>query len=140
MRIEHTIEIAAPVERVWDLTIDVESWPEHTPTITSVERLDDGPFGLGSRARIKQPAQGAKEWTVTAFEPNVRFAWATKLAGQSLTGGHELRPSAQGTINTLTLDLDGPLAFPIGLLIRRPIAKAIATENAGFKAAAEQST
>ena len=42
MRIEHTIEIDAPVKRVWELTLDVESWPQLSPTFTSVERLDAG--------------------------------------------------------------------------------------------------
>ena len=60
MRIEDSIDIAAPVERVWELTMDVESWPQLTPTITSVKRLDHGPLAVGSAARIKQPAQAER--------------------------------------------------------------------------------
>ena len=137
MRIEHSIEIAAPVERVWDLTMDVESWPEHTSTITSVERLEDAPLAIGSTARIKQPAQPTRTWTVTALEPKKRFAWATKTMGTTMTGSHYLAPTEHGTRNTLTVDIEGPLAPVVGLLIRRPIRKAITTENEGFKAAAE---
>jgi hypothetical protein len=55
MRIEHSIEIDAPVERVWGLTIDVESWPGFTPTMESVERLNSEPLAVGSRVRVKQP-------------------------------------------------------------------------------------
>ena len=75
MRIEHTIDIAAPAERVWALTVDVESWPELSPTMTAVERLDGGPLRVGSTARVKQPGQRAKVWTVTAVQPGRPVPW-----------------------------------------------------------------
>lgn len=137
MRIEHSIEIAAPVERVWALTVDVEAWPEHTPTITRVERLDDGPLTVGSKARIKQPAQAERVWTVTDLQPRRRFAWATRAMGTTMTGGHELVQTEVGTRNTLTVEIEGPLAPLVGLIARRPIMKAITTENEGFRTAAE---
>lgn len=137
MRIEHSIDIAAPVDRVWDVTMDVESWPEHTTSMTSVERLDDGPLAIGSTARIKQPAQPIRTWTVTVLEPKARFAWATKAMGMRMTGSHQLTPIAVGTRNTLTVDIEGGLAPVLGLVMRGPIRKAITAENEGFKAAAE---
>lgn len=139
MRIEHTIDIAAPAERVWELTLDVERWPQLTPTITKVERLDDGPMAIGSQARIKQPAQGARVWTVNTLEPRRRFIWSTKVMGSRMTGGHQLTETADGTRNHLTVDIDGPLAPVLGLLLRRPILNAITKENEGFKRAAEAS-
>lgn len=39
--LEHTIDIAAPVERVWDLVRDPVRMPEWSPGVTSV-RLRDG--------------------------------------------------------------------------------------------------
>lgn len=137
MRIEHTTEIAAPVSTVWELTLDVESLPEITPTITEVERLDDGPIGVGSATRLKQPGQRPRVWTVTELEPEHRFAWSTRVLGTEMTGAHVLSVSESGTKNTLTVDIDGPLAPIVGALVRRPILKAIATENQGFKEAAE---
>lgn len=137
MRIEHTIDIEAPVDRVWELTLDVESWPEHTPTMTFVERLDSAALAVGSRVRIKQPAQRTRVWTVTAFETRRLFAWSTRAMGTSMTAGHRLVPNAAGTTHVLTVDIDGPLSRLVGPLMRRPIAGAIARENRGFKAAAE---
>ena len=137
MRIEHSIDIAAPVERVWDLTMDVESWPNVTPTITKIERLDQGPLKVGASARIKQPAQRERIWTVTALEPKKRFSWATRAMGMKMTGGHHLSESTGGTTNTLTLDVEGGLAPVLGPLMRRTLLKSIATENEGFKRAAE---
>lgn len=140
MRIENTINIEAPVERVWELTIDVESWPEHTPTMTSIERLDGFPLDVGSRVRIKQPAQRAKVWTVTTMEPGRRFAWTTRAMGTTMTGSHALRTDGQGTTQTLSVDIDGPLSRLVGAAVGRAVARAIAIENQGFKTAAESLT
>lgn len=137
MRIHNTISIEAPVERVWELTLDVESWPRHTPTMTTIERLDSSPLAVGSKVRIKQPAQRPRVWTVTALEPQTRFAWTARAMGTTMTGSHLLAPSPSGTTQTLAIDIEGPLSRLVGALVRRPVAKAIATENRGFKEAAE---
>jgi uncharacterized membrane protein len=138
MKIENSIEIKAPVADVWDLTVDVEAWPEHTPTMTSVERLDSGPLEVGSQALVKQPGQRAKVWTVTALDPGHRFAWSTKAMGVDMTGAHVLDATESGTTNTLTIEMEGRLSSLVGSLFGRPIAKAIAQENKGFKTAAER--
>ena len=138
MRIEHRIEIAAPVDRVWELTLDVEAWPDITPTVTRVEWLSAPPVGVGSAARIKQPGQRAKTWTVTACEPGRRFAWATRSPGLAMTGTHTLAACDAGTENTLAIDLQGPLAPIFGTLFRGLIRKALVAENEGFKRAAER--
>lgn len=137
MRIQHSLDIAAPPSRVWELTIDVEALPNHTPTMTDVTLLDPTPLTVGSTVRIKQPAQRAKVWTITELEPNKRFTWTTKSAGTVMTATHNLIETPTGTTNTLTVDIEGRLPALLGALIRRPIRKALATENNGFKAAAE---
>src|SRR5579884_3082507 len=68
MDYEVSIDIDAPAELVWAEMSDVERWPESTRSISSVRRLDRGPFGLGSRARVKQPRFTPLVWTVTHFE------------------------------------------------------------------------
>jgi uncharacterized membrane protein len=137
MRIEHTIDVNAPVERVWALTIDIESWPATTPTMSAVERLDDGPIRPGSTARVKQPGQRAKVWTVTAIEPGRRFAWRARLLGTGMTATHTLSPTDSGTANTLTIDFTGWGSGLVGRLVAGQVRKALAAENAGFKRAAE---
>lgn len=137
MRIENTLEIDAPVARIWELTLDVESWPDHTPTMTSIERLDDRPLAVGSAVRIKQPAQRERVWTVSELEPGSRFAWSARTMGTTMTATHALVPSASATTQTLSVEIKGRFSRVVGALIGRPIAKAIATENLGFKAAAE---
>jgi len=138
MRIEHTIEIDASIERLWTLTLDVESWPDHTPTMTSIERLDDQPLAVGSAVRIKQPAQRARVWTVTELEPGRRFAWSARTMGTTMTATHAITPNGAGATQTLSVEIEGRLRRVVGAVIGRPISKAIATENLGFKSAAEQ--
>ena len=137
MRIEHTIEIDAPVKRVWELTLDVESWPQLSPTFTSVERLDAGSIAVGSQARIKQPGQRVKVWTVTKLDPEKTFAWSTKSLGMTMTGIHSLESADGTTVNTLAVEIEGSLAGVVGSLLRQPLLSAISKENEGFKQAAE---
>jgi uncharacterized membrane protein len=139
MRIQHSLEIAAPPSRVWELTIDVEALPDHTRTMTDVSRLDQAPLAIGSTVRIKQPAQRAKIWTITELDDNRRFSWVTRSTGTVMTASHDLVETPTGTTNTLTVDMDGPLGAVIGRLVGRQVQKAIATENQAFKTAAENS-
>ena len=116
--------------------MDVESYPLHTESMTSVELLDSEPLAVGARAKIKQPGQPAKVWTVTVLEPESRFAWSTSMLGLTMTGWHLLEPSETGTRNTLAIEITGAMAKVLGPLLRSPIHKAITAENDGIKAAA----
>ncbi len=137
MSITDELFIDAPPERVWKLTLDLESWPETTPTMTSVERLDTGPLRVGSRARVKQPGQPSRVWTVTQLEPGSLFAWEAKSPGVRMTGSHRVEPASGGCRNTLGFQLRGPMAGVATALLGRALRRAIATENEGFRRAAE---
>jgi len=142
MIIEHELTIEAPVDVVWQLTTDVERWPSITPTMTTVERLDEGPMGVGSRARVKQPAQRATVWTVTRFEPTHLFEWEATVFGVRMVGRHLIDAVDDGTShpasrNRLQIEMTGRGAGLMGRLTGGRIRKAITTENEGFKRAAE---
>ncbi len=138
MHIEDTADIAAPPETVWRLTTEVERWPELLEAFTSLERLDAGPLAVGSTARIKQPGQPPRTWTVTEIEAPRRFAWETHGLGMRMVATHDLEPTAAGCRNTLAIDLSGPVGAVIGALAGRRIASTIADENAVFAAEAER--
>ena len=138
MRVDHSLEISAPIETVWALTEDVERWPELSPTtMTSVERLDTGPLRTGSSARIKQPAQRATVWTVTDATAPTSFSWSTKVASITMTAMHTLEPTATGCRNTLVVETKGFGSGLLGLIAGRKIRQTIETENLCFKRAAE---
>ena len=136
MHLENEIAVAAPAEMVWTLTLDVERWPDITPTMTEISRLDEGPVAVGSQARVRQPAQRARVWTVTRLEPN-HFEWDAEMGPIHMRGGHHITPTQAGCTNRLTLDLEGFGSGLFGRVARRALAKALQQENEGFKAAAE---
>lgn len=138
MRIEDRIDIQATPARVWALTVDVERWPAFVPTMTRIERLDDGPFGVGSRARVKQPMQRATVWTVTDYDDGRSFAWTARSSGLVFVGGHEIVPTATGVTNVLTLDIGGAAAPVLGRLLAPVLRRAIRRENLACKAEAER--
>lgn len=137
MRIEDVQVIRATPETVWALTADIERWPSITPTITSVERLDDGPLRVGSRARLSQPRQPQRVWTVSTFDPPRRFEWSTRVGPLTMTGGHLVEPAPEGCRNRLSVEVTGFGAGLFGLLVKRQLAAAIRTENDGFRRTAE---
>jgi uncharacterized membrane protein len=108
---ETSIEIAASPELIWSTLSDVERWPEWTPSVSEVERLDAGDFGAGSRARVKQPGMPRLVWEVTEYVPGKVFSWASKAPGVTTTGGHRLVVDQGDRVTvTLTLDQEGFLA------------------------------
>ena len=134
MHHETSIEIAASPDVVWATLMDVERWPEWTRSISEVKRLDDGDFGVGSRARIKQPGTPRLIWEVTEHTPETSFSWASKVPGVTTTGGHRLGPGAGDNVMvTLTLDQEGFLAPVVWRLMGSRSRRYVQMEADGLK-------
>lgn len=133
MTVHHTIHIEAPPDAVWAVTEDVERWPDWTPTVAAVRRLDARPFGLGSVVEIRQPAQPPARWTVTEYVPGARFAWATARPGLRMVGTHALTAARGGTTNHLSLEASGVLGTLLWPILYPATRWALARENAGLK-------
>jgi uncharacterized membrane protein len=138
MRVSHTIQIHAPLDRVWAVTLDLERWPDWTPTVTSVQRLDTGPVEVGSRVRMKQPLQPPSEWVVTRCEAGKVFAWETRRPGLRMVGTHEMRAARTGTTNILHVDAQGALAVLLWPLLLLAMGRALRDENLGLARYCEQ--
>lgn len=140
MTFSNEIEIGTPASVVWHLTLDIERWPELTSTVTAARRLDEGEVVVGSQAELRQPGMPRAVWTVTELEPERRFVWSTTIATVTFEGRHEIEPTDTGCRNQLFLEMSGPGSSLLTRLSRRRLEQALATENAGFKAAAESSS
>jgi uncharacterized protein YndB with AHSA1/START domain len=111
MRYETRVAIHARPEVVWAVLAEVERWPEWTPSMTLVRRLEDGPFGVGNAVLVRQPRLARAIYTVTEYEPGRAFTWATRSPGLTTVGGHRVvsREDGHATVR-LTLDQTGVLA------------------------------
>lgn len=139
MDIERVIEVAAPRERVWAVMADVARWPEWTASVTSVERLDAAPFGVGSRARVRQPRLPTAIWTVAEFEPGRFFAWRAVTPGLTSVGGHRVEAAGEQAVRvTLSITWRGPLAPVIRLLWGRLSRRYVEMEAQGLKRRCEE--
>ena len=144
MHHETSIEITASPELIWSTLSEVERWPEWTNSVTEVERLDTGDFGVGSRARVKQPGMPRLTWEVTEYAPGEVFSWASKQPGVTTTGGHRFAPGPSGRGSgsdvesgrvtvTLTLDQEGFLAPVVWRLTGSRSRRYVQMEAEGLK-------
>lgn len=136
---EYTTSVlaAAPPEVLWGLLVDVEGWPGWTQSVLTATRLDDGPFGVGSRTRVQQPRGRAQVWTVTELVPNQRFTWEVQNPGLAFVATHVLTSEETGTRVDLGFTLRGPLRRLGALVGRHQVRAYLETEAAGLKARAE---
>jgi uncharacterized membrane protein len=133
-----SIDVDAPIERVWEVLGDVERWSEWTSTVTSVARLDDGPLRLGSQARIEQPKIPPAEYEVTDLEPGHSFTWVARAPGVRTTARHTLEVLPDGrTRVTLAVDQGGPVGAVMGRFYRGLTDRYLANEAEGLKARSE---
>jgi uncharacterized membrane protein len=139
MRFDHSTTIQAPPERVWEVFSNVERWPDWTPTVDSVERLDAGRIHIGSRTRIRQPKLRAAVWEVTDMKDGEYFEWVSSVPGMKTTGGHRVISTPEGTVATATIIQEGPLSWLFGRMYAGLTRQYIATETQKLKEVSESS-
>jgi uncharacterized membrane protein len=138
MKLEKNIDTTADLAASWAAITDIVHWPRWTPSVTSVELLDEGPLRLGSRARVKQPGMQRLTWSVTALKDREEFTWATHSPGIRTIGRHLIHRNADGSTRIrLELEQTGALAGLLNLFIGRRTVRYLDLEANGLKAASE---
>ena len=132
-----TTDIEAPAEHVWQIMRDVDRWHEWTPSITSIKRLGDVPFGVGSSVLIRQPKFPPALWKVTAIEPGRSFTWVSVAPGLRVIGTHRVEPTATGSRATLSLDYHGMFGELLARVTKGITERYIAFEAKGLKMRSE---
>jgi uncharacterized membrane protein len=138
MRFDHSVTIQAPADRVWAIFSDVAKWPEWTPTISHVERLDEGRIHLGARTRVHQPKLPVAVWEVTELVEGQYFEWVSKGPCIKTTGGHRVTETPEGTVVTATIIQEGLLGWVFGKLMAKLTKEYIALEGESLKKVSEQ--
>jgi uncharacterized protein YndB with AHSA1/START domain len=135
-----SIDIQAPPERVWEVLKNIEHWPEWTPSMINIERLDAGPLTINSRARVRQPRLLPAVWQVTELIPPRSFTWITRSPGVHITAGQVIEPVADGSRVTLSVDFSGLLAPVIARLTRSLTERYMGLEAIALKRRSESSS
>jgi len=107
-RIEESIEIKHPVDRVFAYTTDAKSWPKWHGTMPEAEQTSQGQVGIGTTFRGKNRMMGqTSEWTakVTEYAPNKK--WAKVITSPSVVIDDHLifDTVAEGTKFTIVYDV-----------------------------------
>lgn len=141
MRFEQSIEIDAPPQRVWDVLIDLEAWPERIETVDEVEVLTPAPVSTGTRVRLKQPKLPEGTWEVTTWDAPSFFEWRQKTGGVATVAGHRVEAAGEGRSRlTLTLEMRGLLIPILALFYKSLTNRYMALEAQGMKRAAESAS
>ncbi|MFQ3581419.1 MAG: SRPBCC family protein [Chloracidobacterium sp.] len=134
------VDIAAEPRRVWQVWTDFERWPEWTPTIQHVKRLDMAPVGVGSSVSIQRMSAQPVVWRMTYWEPRRRFTWATRSTGFTVTADHLVVPRPEGGARAeVSFRVEGWLGWLIGRFLKDLTENLLRTEVSGLKARSEQS-
>jgi hypothetical protein len=131
--LENKIDIQAAQELVWQVTIDVESWPLWSPAMEKIVRKDTGDFKAGSSALIKQKLLPKTRWVVTKLTPDKSFSWKAKVLGIEMVATHILMPVDSGVTSILRVEMQGWMIQLFGQVMKKEVARALREENWGLK-------
>jgi uncharacterized membrane protein len=135
----YTVEVFAPPERIWAVLVDVDRWPEWTPTVTRVERLEEGPLAVGSQTKIWQPQLTPVVWRVTVLDEAAGvFTWTTSKPGIQVTATHTIEANGDGVRVTLSLDYSGLVGALMAWQLKDLNWGYLTREAAGLKQRCEQ--
>jgi hypothetical protein len=142
MEFSITTDVDASPDLVVAVLIDVARWPEWTPTVTRVERLDGSslPLAINSRIRLVQPKVPPAEWTVTALEAGRGFRMMSRSPGATDVANHWVEPLGDGRRSrvTLSVSFSGWLGRVIARMMRGLNERYLAQEAAGLKRRSEE--
>jgi uncharacterized protein YndB with AHSA1/START domain len=133
MRVEQTFRIAAPPESVFDYVTDASKLASWQTSKTYVEKLTDGPPGLGTRVRERTNPPAGKEFEqvveFTEFERPSRLRVHIVEGPYPIDATYTFHPDGDGTM--VTFVAEGPLSGAMRLL-QPVLSRAMAKQFAGY--------
>jgi carbon monoxide dehydrogenase subunit G len=114
MVFQSSIDINAPVEKVWALIDKLNEWPQWMPSIKKIERVSKGPLTVGSQLSVTAKVSGLTVklfMTVIEFVPERAVVMQGKALGTNLTRFYILEPMNDKTKVTVGGEASGFLAW-----------------------------
>jgi hypothetical protein len=135
------VDIQAPPDRVWAIMRDVDRWPDWTPTVKKIRRLDAGPIAVGMRGIVFQPKLPPAKWTITELDDTRRtFTWINRSPGLLITARHGVEATGSHSSRAmLSLRFTGLFAGLMARITRNLNDRYLALEAEGLKKASEAS-
>jgi len=114
MRFSSSVEINAPVEKVWTLVDRLEEWPQWMPSIKKIERVSPEPLAVGSQLSVTAKVSRLTVnllMTITEFAPQRSVVMKGKALGTNLIRFYLLEPVNGRTKVTVGGEVSGLLAW-----------------------------
>jgi len=143
-RIEESVIIRCPADRVFVYTTEAKSWPKWHGTMPEAEQTSQGPVGVGTTFRGKNRMMGqTSEWTakVTEYEPYKK--WGKLIDSGSVIIDDKLifDPAEGGTKFTMVYDVKvGGFLTPLSLMIVSSMRKQLKKDLLNLKGILEAQT
>lgn len=117
-----SVEIAAGLEAVWNLLVDIPRWPDWNPRIRSASL--EGPLVAGTRLVVRfGRLPGVLASRIRLVEPCRQIAWSGRLFGGATVHVYRLEAVGQQTAVSSEASWDGMairvLSGPLGEAMRR---------------------
>jgi len=84
-RIEESVEIKRPIDKVFAYTTDANSWPKWQSFIPEAEQTSQGPMGVGTTFKGTSRMMGlSMKWTAKVTEYESSSKWAKNITCGSM--------------------------------------------------------
>jgi carbon monoxide dehydrogenase subunit G len=107
-RIEESVEIKRPADKVFAFTTDAKSWPKWQSTFPEASQTSQGPVGVGTTFKGKIHMMGlTMNWTAKAieYEPNRKFGKNITCGNITNEQHNTYTPIEGGTRFTIVYDM-----------------------------------
>ena len=107
-RIEESVEIKRPIDRVLAYTTDAKSWPKWQSILPEAEQTSQGPVGVGTTFKGISRMMGlSMKWTskATEYEPNRNFGKNIISAGMAIEQHNTYNAIEGGVKFTIVYDM-----------------------------------
>lgn len=141
--------IDAPAETVWAHAADLDRWAETISAITKVEKLTDGPVGVGTRfreTRVMFGREASEEMTIVEFNEPSRISFDAASHGAEYHSVMRFDPVDAGRTRAVIEFHAKPVSFGakvmsllMGPMMKGSISKALTQDLVDMKAACERS-
>lgn len=120
---QHTLETTARPENIWARWADPSTYPEWNDAVEWA-RLD-GEFRAGSLGELKTHSGSPMAFTLTDVEEGRAYSDLTRLPFARLRFIHRLETTEMGTRLSHRIEVEGPLAWIWGLILRSKMKAAL---------------